>query len=56
MSASSYIILKEIGGVIIWIFKGFKVSYLSCRKNKYASEIGFLTVVIIVLVLFLTKW
>ena len=56
MSALSYDIFKEIGAVIIWIFKGFKKSYFLCRKNKYAPEIGFIAVVLIILILFITGW
>lgn len=56
MSASSYDILKEIGALIIWIFKGFKGRYSTYRQNKYTFEVGLSLVICIILLLFITGW
>lgn len=54
MSASSYMILKELGAIIIWCSKGFSGDYASCRKTKYTIEIdlGFIILIgVVVLIL-----
>lgn len=45
--------IRILGGIIIWIFRGFKVPLKDCiNKSKYAVEIGIFTILLTAYILF----
>ncbi len=56
MSAASYDILKELGALVIWVSKGFRENYSSCKQNKYAFEVGLGVVILVIFIFFITGW
>lgn len=45
--------VKTLGGFILWMFKGFKGKFTSYQTHKYAFEIGFGLIIIVILII---KW
>jgi len=44
--------LRLVGGIVIWIFKGFKNPLKECiDKNQYAVGIGILAILVIAYIL-----
>ena len=45
--------LRLIGGIVIWLAKGFKTPLKECIDNEqYAGEIGFASIILIAYTLF----
>ena len=46
--------IRIVGGMTIWLFKGFKVPLKDCiNKSKYAIEIGTITVLVVTYIIVL---
>ncbi len=43
--------ISQLGAILIWAFKGFKVNYSKCRDNRYSYLVGlgFILFVIVLL-------
>jgi len=41
--------IKDLGGFLIWTFKGFKGSYKESRQTKFSLIIGVLFVIFVIL-------
>ena len=51
----NFFLFELIGGLIIIIFKGFKIPYNQARKHPYAAIIGFVSVLALIL-FFINIW
>lgn len=49
-------ILRMLGGFFIWIFSNKSKSFIECKNNKFAIEIGVIGVLVITYGILLFLW
>ncbi|NQX82819.1 MAG: hypothetical protein HRT66_12630 [Flavobacteriaceae bacterium] len=44
-------VFEDIGGLVIWVCKGFKGSYRESKDSKYSYLVGFLFVFMVIYII-----